>query len=142
MLKIAFLLASAALFYGCSNECDHDYTVMNTHYDLVRPSDWRLVHSADETYYFATRSFPEVNNNVIQRGAVLCYLIENGRDNILPYLRPWGFNSFNEPYFQNVRFDVERGRITFIVEASDFELPEEITWSMEFKVVIMQNVRH
>jgi hypothetical protein len=141
-----FAAASVTLFSGCVKEyyttCDHDFAVVDTYYVTAIPNDWRAETGNDGPYFFATHRMPEITTNVINNGIVLCYLIENQRDNLLPYLRPWGFNGLDEPYFHNIRFDIERGFITFIIERSDFEFPGIPNWNMEFKISIIQNYRH
>ena len=148
-----FIVASVMLFSGCTDEnyytteeyyttCDHDYAAVDAYYDTVSPSEWLSESGSDGPYLYAVRKFPEVTANVINNGFVFCYLIENGRDNPLPYIRPWDFNSFNEPYSQTVRFNTEPGKITFIIEASDLDYPNRPSGNMEFKVIVIQNFIH
>ena len=152
-----FATVSVILFSGCTKEyyttyeeyyttCNHDFAVVDTYYYTVKPGEWReepAPNRGDGPYLFTTYRLSKITANVIENGVILCYLIDdNGRDNVLPYLRPWGFNSFNEPYSQNVRFDVEQGLITFIIEASDLEFPYRPSGNMRFKISVIQNYRH
>ena len=142
-----FATIGVALFSGCFKEyytvCDHDYAAMDTYYYTVRPNEWRSESGSDGTYFFYSYRLPKITANVIENGVVLCYFIDDsGRDNLLPYLRPCGFNGFGEPFSQNIRFDVEKGYVTFIIEASDFDFPYDPTGNMKFKVVVIQNYRH
>jgi hypothetical protein len=155
-MKKIFLFAVAIMlmFSGCGpdeyNEyyitCDHDYAAMDTYYVPVNSILWTDEPSfndgGDGPYIYYTHNMPQITENVIENGIVLVYLIENGRDNILPYLRPWGINTFDEPFSQNVRFDIEEGKITFITELSDLEFPAYPAGALEFKVVVLQNFVH
>ena len=151
----AFAVVSVTLFSGCIREyyttCDHDYAAMDTYYFSVKPNEWigkpDSGGEGDGPYFFYTYRLPKITANVIKEGVVLCYFIDNdGRDNLLPYLRPWDFDNYGKPYFQNIRFDVEnvnqQGFITFIIEANDFDFPNRPDRNMEFKVVVIQNYRH
>lgn len=144
-------VAAIALFSGCTKEyityttCDHDFAAVDTYYITIEPNQWHNLPAppnGDGPYIYSTYNLPAITSYVIEQGVVLSYVIENGRDNLLPYLRPWGFNQFNEPYSQNVRFDLETGKITFIIEASDMDFPNTPTLAMEFKVSVIQNWTH
>ena len=81
---------------------------------------------------------PEITNKVIENGIVVAYFIDNsGRDNMLPYLLPYFDQNINDYYYENVRFDISRGEITFIIEDSDFE-HANIPNLMKFKVSIVE----
>ncbi len=146
-----FAVATMLMFSGCGPDeyyitCEHDYAAIETHYVPVNYTLWAdepsFNNGGDGPYIFYTHNMPEITNEVIENGVVLIYLIENGRDNILPYLRPWGINTFDEPFSQNVRFNIEKGKITFIIEASDLDFPNYPVGTLEFKVVILQNFSH
>jgi len=145
---LLFAIVTTAMLSGCTRECDHDFAAIDTYYFTVRhanPNQWSseaAPPNGDGPYFYATFNESAITDYVIESGVVLCYVIENGRDNILPYLRPWGFNNFNEPFFQNIRFDIERGKITFIIEASDMNFPFAPALDFEFKVVVIQNWTH
>ncbi len=142
-LKISLFFAIfTMLFSSCEKECEHDFAALDTYYDTIHPDEWVETRGTHKPYLYAVRNFPEITDYVVDSGVVLCYLIENKRDNFLPYLRPWGFNDYNEPYFQNIRFDLERRTLTFIIEASDLDFPSKPKLPMEFKVVVMQNFTH
>ena len=65
---------------------------------------------------------------------MVAYFIDaDGRDNMLPYLLPYYDNNIGDYYYENVRFDVSRGEITFIIEDSDFN-HANIPSHMSFKV--------
>jgi hypothetical protein len=73
---------------------------------------------------------------VIEDGIVVAYYIDgDGRDNMLPYLLPYRDDSTDELYYENVRFDMSQGKITFIIEDSDF-YHATVNHLMKFKVSV------
>ncbi|MDR1699297.1 MAG: hypothetical protein LBR75_05700 [Prevotellaceae bacterium] len=141
-----FIAAIAILFSGCTEEKyhDHDYAAIDIYEyygnNAIMPREWQIEDGDDGVYYYATRRLPAINDNVIYGGVVLCYFIENNRDNLLPYIRPW--KADNYIYSENIRFDIQNGQIRFIVETNNFNSPADIDIPMEFKVVVMQNFVH
>ena len=134
-----FILALAVLPFlmtGCTKE-----TIVHVHqgcvesfYIDVYPNHW--VDDYGLPYIYATFSAPEITPNVIEDGIVVAYYIdENGRDNMLPYLLPYRDGNTDNLYYENVRFDMSPGEITFIIEDSDFEHASVMS-AMKFKVSV------
>ena len=134
-----FILALAVLPFlmsGCTKE-----TIVHVHqgcvesfYIDVYPRDW--VDDPNCTYIYAPFSTNKINSDVINNGIVVVYYIdESGRDNMLPYLLPLRDNNTNELYYENLRFDMSPGKITFIIEDSDF-YHATVSRPMKFKVSV------
>ncbi|MCF0211682.1 MAG: hypothetical protein HUK17_02135 [Bacteroidales bacterium] len=128
------LVAVVILLAGCGREVE-----LTTTYFTVKPGDWQ---SNGTSYAYAECPFPELTENVIQGGAVMVYFIDqNGYDNQLPYLLPY-YETLEDGseglFFENVRYDLKAGFITFIVQQNDnyVFLP---TATMQFKVCVFQN---
>lgn len=134
-----FILALAVLPFllaGCTKE-----TIVHVHqgcvesfYIDVEPRHW--VDDPGLTYVYATFVAPEITADVINNGIVVAYYIDgDGRDNMLPYLLPYRDGNTDYLYYENVRFDMSPGEITFIIEDSDFEHASVVS-PMKFKVSV------
>lgn len=131
------LMAMAFLFAGCGREPG---VQMRTTYFSIAPGEWQSQDNLG--YAYAECAFPELSEDVIQGGAVMVYFVDdNGYDNQLPYLLPYyetDANGNEGLYFENIRYDLKRGWITFIVQQNDnmIYLP---TKKMNFKVCVLRN---
>lgn len=86
-------------------------------------------------YVYQEYRFNEITDDVLDKGAVLVYLVDaDGRDNILPYVFP--VDNGHELIMQNIRYDVEKGILTIIIEWQDFKKYEQGDY--RFKVCILQ----
>lgn len=97
---------------------------MFTDYIDVRATDWKIDGTQGQPgcYVYQEFKFPEVNATVLDKGAVLVYLVDaSGRDNILPYVYPVK-NEYGQKLMQNIRYDVEEGLVTLVVEWEDFKV--------------------
>lgn len=132
---IALFIAIPCLMTSCIKEEDvhiHNYGIVKTFYIDVYSNHW--VDRNDLPYIYASFSAPEITKEVIENGIVVAYFIDaDERDNMLPYLLPYYDNNIGDYYYENVRFDVSRGEITFIIEDSDFN-HANIPSHMSFKV--------
>lgn len=124
------------LLAGCTKE-----TIVHVHegcvesfYIDVYPNNW--VDDPGLSYIYATFNAPEITPGVIENGIVVAYYIDSdGRDNMLPYLLPYRDATTGELYYENIRFDMSPGEITFIIEDSDF-YHATVSSPMKFKVSV------
>ena len=134
------LLAAIAMAFGFS-ACQHQ--TMETMEVTIHPGDW--VKPASVNYYIASVRWDELDEDVVDYGTVNAYLIENGRQNLLPYVYPMTYtedengNPLTQPITvgENIRFDYQYGVITFIIQDLDGVIPggmENIP-NMTFRVV-------
>ena len=146
MKKAVFTIVSALLICSCGDvyrtyetyEIVKQGTDMFVDYIDVKGSDW-LPSNAEEGkpgfYVYQNFIFDEINFDVLENGAVLVYLVDgDGRDNILPYVFPVE-NEYRELLMQNIRYDVEEGVLTIIIEWQDFR--KYIQNDYKFKVCIL-----
>jgi len=140
MKRLKFLLIPilAMFFTGCEKE----YITQEIYYGADMKAfyiDVLTTHWEDSDifgYVYATFDAPEITKSVIDNGVVLAYYIDkDGRDNILPYVYPG--DDEGELYLENIRYDVEQGKITFIIQDSDF-LYNRPKVTMKFKVVVIR----
>lgn len=133
-------MAAIALALGFSS-CQHQ--TMETMEVTITAGDWVTTDAV--SYYFATVRWDELDPDVVDYGTVNAYLIENGRQNLLPYVYPIDYSTYDEfdniideiivP--ENLRFDYRYGEITFIIQDLDGKAPEGMANipPMTFRVV-------
>lgn len=116
---------------------------ITTAYYTVQPYQW--VTNANIDYYYSTWENADITPDVIDNGVVLVYYIDaDKRDNILPYLLPYETPDGNL-YMENIRYDIETGAISFIIQDSDFgtdQTMRSITENgtvFQFKVSVIRN---
>ena len=145
MKKIVFpIVLSAILFCGCdvyrtyeTYEVIKQGTDMFVDYIDAYGADWKLSGTEGQPgcYVYQEFRFDEITDNVLNEGAVLVYLVDaEGRDNILPYVCP--VDNQSELIMQNIRFDVEKGILTLIIEWQDFRKYSQDNY--RFKVCILK----
>ena len=143
MKKVLFLLFSAMIV--CSG-CDiHTTEIVKpgvdiyTEYITVSPGDWkRTVTPEGDTgcYLYYTVECKNIDRNVMDDGAVVVYMADdNEGDNLLPYVFPVEESNRGKILLQNIRFNVKKKYITFIVEWNDAEI-YEINYKIKFKVCV------
>ena len=139
------ILASLFLFSACTfeeyYECPEEHSILISDIIDVLPNHWSFNDNNDGLYFYSTWNYSALTQDVLNSGAVLAYYWDGTRDNQLPYVRPYQ-ESNGYLYFENIRFDYQQGKITFILEPSDFIEPYAITGKMSFKVVVIKNIRH
>jgi hypothetical protein len=141
MKKVLFLLFSALVV--CSG-CDiHKTEVIKpgvdiyTHFITVSPTDWErnnVPEGEAGCYIYCTYQCKEIDRNVMDDGAVAVYLVDSKEGvNPLPYA--FTVESKSDFILENIRFNVKKGFITFVVEWDDADI-YEIDYDMKFKVCV------
>ena len=145
MKKILFPIVLSALFLsGCdvyrtyeTIEVVKQGTDMFVDYIDAAGADWKLSGTEGQPgcYVYQEFRFDEITSDVLNNGAVLVYLVDaENRDNILPYVFP--VDNGQELIMQNIRFDVEKGILTIVIEWQDFR--KYTQGDYDFKVCILQ----
>lgn len=138
MKKVYLLLLSVLfLFNGC--EINKFGTKMFTDYIKAYHDNWTWEGRPGEAGFCAWQKFEfkEITKKVMDEGAVMVYFIDKeGRDNALPYV--FTVDNGRMKLMENIRFRVEKGFLTIVVEWSD---AEEYAFTpaddMRFKVCIL-----
>lgn len=141
---IISLVAALLLLCGCDIHRTYEtYEIIKQGTDMfvdyidAKSADWQLSGKEGQPgcYIYQEFRFDEITDDVLETGAVLVYLVDaDGRDNILPYVFP--VDNGHELIMQNIRFDVERGILTIVIEWQDFN--KYIQDNYRFKVCILQ----
>lgn len=144
MKKIVIPVIATLLLGGCqfhdtyeTYEIIKQGTDMFVDYIQVDKNQWLNSGTPGQPgfYVYQEFEFPEIDNEVINNGAVLVYLVDGeGRDNILPYVFP--VDNGHDLLMQNIRYEVERGILTIVIEWQDFQRYDQGDY--EFKVCILQ----
>lgn len=135
------ILAAILLGLGFTS-CEHQ--TMDSMEVTIRATDW--VQPVNTNYYIATVAWDALNEDVVDFGTVNAYLIENGRQNLLPYVYPVDYSTYDangnlvgEPNYiaENLRFDYTYGKISFIMQDMDNNPPTGTFPDMTFRVVAL-----
>lgn len=139
------IMAAIALAFTFSS-CEHQ--TMRTSEVTIMPGQW--VTTSNVNYYFATVRWDELDADVVDYGIVNAYLVNtlNGTQDMLPLVTPMtyynldangdgiiDYDVYTTP--ENIRFNVQYGEITFIIEDQDGGMPlnMESTTPMTFRIV-------
>jgi len=149
MKKVFLVMASAIMLCSCIKESGtpgprgpagkdgKDGVQITVRYFNIEPSllNWKEAGNyGQEGYYcYAEAQLKELTAEVIDKGAVLVYMIDGEFDNQLPYLIPYN------GYTRVIRYDLRQGTIGFIVEDADFRTSRPpFEGTVTFKVVVIQ----
>ena len=93
-------------------------------------------------YLWCAVNWDAITPYVLERGTVVAYCFDGTRQAPLPHVIPITYNTDNGPLTvaENVRFDLEPGIITFIMQDMDGALPEGINEDLTFRVVVTSPV--
>lgn len=148
MKKVLLTLVSALLLLSCGDvyrtyetyEIVKQGTDMFTDYVTVHGDEWFKSSTPEGKpgfYVYHEFTFDEINDDVLNKGAVLVYLIDaNNRENILPYVYPVQDDKGRQ-FMQNIRYEVEKGLLTIAVEWEDFYDYTDRNADYVFKVCIL-----
>ncbi len=130
MKKTKILLASLALalFALTATSCNKEvsFESMNTRVmqNEVYWNQWRT----EGNHLAITFDWDAITTDVLNYGTVDAYVYEGSHQCPLPYAYPMGQVSYDDGTFdylvEQLRFDVEPGKITFIMQDLDGNLPE------------------
>lgn len=139
MKKLFLLVSILLLSVSCSYDTIYEGARVNTQYVTIRPSDWEAnftSQSRSEGFASATFRVPIITDDVIARGAIVCYLVGNNHDDPLPFSVTQ--REGNAIFTNTLSFDVASGSVRFINENSNLLLTIP-SWSMDIKIVTIVN---
>jgi hypothetical protein len=118
MRKFILVAFVAVLMASCSYDTIYEGARVDVQYITVYPGDWvaNPVYPRNEGYASATFSMPMISDVVIDRGAVMCYLVGD-YDDALPFSMTQLDNGIF--YTNTISFEIAPGIIQFISENSD-----------------------
>ncbi|MBP5456782.1 MAG: hypothetical protein J6Y37_09795 [Paludibacteraceae bacterium] len=112
-------------------------------YDVL-PKDWRIENATDgRNYLYAEFENMDLTTRIAEKGVVMASVLytynqDKGLQswNNLPYVFPFTTKD-GEVIGENIRFEYEPQRVTFVIEDLDGKDPEEVLNTMTFKVSLI-----
>ncbi len=155
------LLAVAAMVSGCTKEYNTYLTGTEilTHEYTITPSQWARnvgpYNPGADNYLYASFKNADITADVMKNGSVVAYVYEvydetnnRGAWNTLPYIIPIEYheqdndgNWTDYTAAQNLRFEWEEGKVTFIIQDLDGWDPSEMQSDITVKVCVTKNNR-
>jgi len=147
MKKVFFVAVASIVLFSCVKEGPagkdgEDGTQINTYYFDVFPNHWKNsgTYGSAGHYCYEERTLPALTSSVLNEGAVLVYVIfDDTYNHQLPHIEPFYDNGY---YIRTIRYDLQPGKVAFIVEDSDFKTlnPPYSGEKVQFKVVIISKI--
>lgn len=106
----------------------------------IKGSDW-VTDDPTVKYAYKNVDWEVLTDHVVYDGNVNVYVYENGHQCPLPYVYPMGFVTYTDGttdfLVENLRFNVETGRVTIIMQDMDESVPNlgYNTPEMTFRIV-------
>ena len=116
----------------------------------IDPNEWHESTGDEGNYLYVSIDIDDIDNEVMANGIVLSYVYfiynvaENaGSWNMLPYVYPYSYTQDFQLYnvTENIRMDYELGRVTFIREDMDGQLPEATANTYTFRVCVVKDAQ-
>ncbi|MDI9544419.1 MAG: hypothetical protein ACOX59_07425 [Bacteroidales bacterium] len=138
MKKLLLPAIISLFFYSCNTTVFERDTTQWTFVELkAKPSDWQeyVDNDGKNRYYSCSYNVPEIDHNVYNYGAVLCYVDLDGAQQILPYVRHYE-DLEGAQWTRTVDFEYSQGKVNLFVTNSDFvvDRPSE---TMYFRLVLI-----
>lgn len=147
---LPLVLLAGILMAGCTKEyvtfasqtVSYEYTIV--------PAQWERNQGANnpggENYLYATFNNSDITPDVMQNGMVSAdvFLIYDSQHNYgawnpLPYVYPLELNT-GTIVPENIRFEWEQGRVTFIIQDLDGYDPEDMVSTIQVRVNVTGNL--
>lgn len=145
ILTTALVTALLALTtVSCNKEVAFESVNTRVMQNEVKWVDW----SIDGNYMYVTFDWDAITSDVLNYGTVDAYVYENGRQCPLPYAYPMGQVTYDDGtvdyLVEQLRYDIEPGKITFIMQDLDGNLPEDLanTAPITFRAVATVPVQY
>lgn len=129
MKKARFLLpVLAALLMGTvASSCGREPAAFeSTNTRVMQQTIYWNQWISDPEYMYVTLDWDALTEDVLNYGSVVAYVYEGTRQCPLPHVIPITYNTASGDIVvpENLRFDLEPGKITFIMQDLDGNLPE------------------
>jgi hypothetical protein len=154
------MLTLVLLASGCTKEYVYNGSQVQTIRFNITPSEWRLNEGqykpGANNYLYCTKDIPAINSEVFNYGNVQAYVwnVYDGQNNLgawntLPFVYPLEVYVNNDDGTQsmviipeNLRFEWELGKVTFIIQDLDGYDPLALGdgQTLSFKVSISHNM--
>lgn len=141
MKRILLTLLTVATLGITATSCSKAGLVESAAYLVdVRYDDWRK--DASLNYVYCPVDISTISGRVLNEGNVIVYVYDGNRQNPLPYIYPIPVtydDGSSDIVGENLRYDIERGRVTLIMQDLDGFAPQitrENCPDMTFRIVV------
>ena len=154
------IMAAFLLFSGCTKEVNYYGAQIETYRFNINPAEWIRVEGNNlpgaNNYLYCEKDVPAIDQQVFDYGTVQAYVwnvydqaTNSGAWNTLPFVYPLevleqtedgGYNRY--VIGENLRFEWEKGKVTFIIQDLDGFKPEDMVSTISVKVCITSNMRN
>jgi hypothetical protein len=152
------MMALFMMLSGCTKEYITLGSQIETYRFNITPSQWKVVEGENlpgsNNYLYCTVDVPAITNEVFDYGTVEAYVwniydvSQNlGAWNTLPFVYPLEVyitdeqgNTHLEIEPENLRFEWEKGAVTFIIQELDGYDPMRLNQTLSFKVCVSRNL--
>ncbi len=130
------LFVVALSLCGCSYDKYEVGSELQVYYEDAPANSWHESGREGEPEYYVYQQFrfPEITSSVMDDGAVMVYLCQGNVDVPLPNVFPVADGHIT--VMENMRFEVEKGLITVVLEWSDFKFHDNLN-NYKFKFCIL-----
>ncbi len=138
MKKILLPILISLFLYSCDTTVFERETTEWTFINLeAKPADWQeyVDNDGKNRYYSCSFNVPEIDYDVYDYGAVLCYVDLNGAQQIMPYVRH--YEDLNgAKWTRTIDYEYSQGKVNIFVTNDDFveDPPSE---TMYFRLVLI-----
>ena len=150
------LLAVFLLATGCTDE--YYGSQIDTYQFNITPSEWMRNEGPNlpgaDNYLYCEKKIPAIDNEVFERGTVQAYCWNvydqqhnYGSWNTLPFVYPLEILIENDEgeleriiVAENLRFEWEKGKVTFVIQDLDGFDAEDMVSTISFKVCVTRNM--
>ena len=149
MKKARILLpVLAALLLGIGmTSCEREYFGDSNTRVMQKTIYWnQWVDDGQTNYLYCELEWPALTTEVLTYGSITAYVYDGDYQNPLPYVIPISYDLGGGVYDvvpENLRYDLQPGKITFIMQDLDGNMPAGITNSapITFRAVITMPVQ-
>lgn len=146
-IRILIPMLAAVLTGMFSTSCQRDVTFESVNTRVMEATIYRNQWNDDGSgYLWKTYDWDAITTDVLNYGNVDAYVYDGGRQCPLPHILPitYTFSDGSSTVVpENLRFDFEPGKITFIMQDLDGEMPEGLSEEpITFRVVATVPVQY
>ena len=144
-------LAATAMFLTLSS-CTEEVLLESVNTRVMEVTvywnQWDSVIDGNNSYKYHVAEWNGISTDMLQYGNVQAYVYDGDYQNPLPYTYPLGLANYRDGsthyLVENLRYDLEPGKITFIMQDLDGNLPQNLAYTapLTFRVVATVPVQY
>lgn len=128
MLLAVAVAAMSLTLSSCNDEVLLESVNTRVMETTIEWTQW--IDDGQTPYFYKTASWDGISTDVLQYGNVQAYVYDGDLQCPLPYIYPLGLATYDDGsthyLVENLRYDLEPGKITFIMEDLDGNVPQNL----------------